>query len=283
MNLMKAFALIGVAALAFLIPAARKSEPTASQATAIRHALTLKETQHRAMYAIAMDNGKTGEDRQAAGCTADAIAPHVLLTAEHCNIDGGNFYLNPTLRDGKLLPDHPLRVSEKYFDHMDHMLLVLPGVRFKYTISYDPATYRAPRQGDRAYFWGNPAMQHDQYREGYMTGTIPAVDGDVDASGPVWMFNISVIGGDSGSAVFSTDGRLITVVTYGVANGMFMGAYPLAFTEEQVRQAEGRGTVVYGPPDPIINIIIVPPASALAPSAPQQPQQPQDNGPHHRF
>jgi S1-C subfamily serine protease len=45
----------------------------------------------------------------------------------------------------------------------------------------------------------------------------------------------SVIGGDSGSAVYSqVDGQLIGIVTYGFDSGQFMGMFPIQFTGEQI-------------------------------------------------
>jgi hypothetical protein len=119
------------------------------------------------------------------------------------------------------------------------------------------------------YFWGNPDLIHDQYREGYMMGKMPTSDdAEIDASGPVYLFAIPVVGGDSGSSVFSKDGRLVMIVTYGIDGGQIMGGYPLEFTTEQVLQAEGKGTVVIAPDTrPIITVPPVAPTTLVPPSS----------------
>jgi len=198
-----------------------------------------KTNEHKSMHAIVMDNGKTGDDHEGAGCTAYAISDHVLLTAEHCNLEGGHLYLDPQKIDGKMDSRFPITVVEKVFDHQDHMLLVVPSVKFKHHIDYDP---RLPVQGEHAYFWGNPQLIRDQYREGVVMGILPAsdVDGDVDATASVYLMQMTVAGGDSGSSIFGEDGRLIAIVTYGIDDGKVVGAYALAFTKAQVHEAESR-------------------------------------------
>ena len=199
----------------------------------------LKSEQHKATHTIILSNEK---DHEAAGCSATAISEHVLLTAEHCNIANAVLYLDQTIKPLQ----HPLEISERYFDHQDHMLIVLPGVSFKNFISYGAC---APlKQEDHYYMWGNPGLLPNQYREGYVTGSIvnPLDDAEVDAVSSFLMLSGPVVGGDSGSAIFSAkDGHLASVLTYGINSGMFAGVYPLAFTSEQLAQAEGRGTFVY--------------------------------------
>ena len=206
---------------------------------AVTAPLTLKSEQHKATHTIILSNEK---DHEAAGCSATAISEHVLLTAEHCNIANAVLYLDQTVKPLQ----HPLEISERYFDHQDHMLIVLPGVSFKNFISYGAC---APlKQEDHYYMWGNPGLLPNKYREGYVTGSIvnPLDDAEIDAVSSFLMLSGPVVGGDSGSAIFSAkDGHLASVLTYGINSGMFAGVYPLAFTSEQLAQAEGRGTFVY--------------------------------------
>src|ERR1019366_2049869 len=127
---------------------------------------------------------------------------------------------------------------------------------FKNFISYVAG---APlKQEDHYYMWGNPGLLPDQYREGYVTGSIvnPLDGAEVDAVSSFLMLSGPVVGGDSGSAIFSAkDGHLASVLTYGIGGGMFAGAYPLAFTSEQLAQAEGHGTFVYVQDTrPVVNV-----------------------------
>lgn len=212
---------------------------------------TLKDEQHRATLTIIV-----AFDGKRAGCSATAIAPHVVLTAQHCDIDGGTLYFNqdtPPYQRGQT-------VTEKYFDKNDHMLMVVPGVEFKHFVRYDAGKIRSARQGEYVYLWGNPALLMDQYREGYATGTVNfRVNGDVNAEGPFTMLAVPIVGGDSGSAVFSgVDGQLVGITTWGIAGGKFLGSYPLQFTQSQIDQAVGQGNFVYLP-EPIKSAAKAPP------------------------
>jgi hypothetical protein len=204
---------------------------------------TLKAEQHKATLTIIITNGES----EHAGCSATAIAPHVILTAEHCDIENGTLYLNQNQKPFTM----GLEVKEKYYDNNDHMLLVVPGAEFKHFAKYNASEVRTAKQGEHIYFYGNPNLIKDQYREGYASGTMHFNIGPEDklnAAGPFTMFAVSVVGGDSGSAIFSdVDGQLIGITTWGLAEGKFLGSYPLQFTQDQINQAEGLGNFVYVP------------------------------------
>jgi len=204
----------------------------------------VKAEQHKSTLTIVMINPDNPE--QGAGCSATAVAPHVILTAEHCNVENGLLYLNQNSRPFTM----GLEVKEKYFDKNDHMLLVVPGVKFKHFVDYDASKVRTAIQGEHIYFYGNPDLMMDQYREGYASGTMNFKNSEeeVNAAGPFTLFAVSLVPGDSGSAVFSeTDGQLIGITTWGIADGKFLGSYPLQFTQAQIDQAEGKGNFVYIP------------------------------------
>lgn len=221
----------------------------------------VKAVQHKATLEIVMLNSA---EHEGAGCSAIAISEHVLLTAQHCDVDDAVIYFNQNKRpftNGRV-------VTEKYFDDNDHMLLVVPSVSFKYTISYDASKVRKMKQGEHLYLWGNPALLMDQYREVYATGKVTLPSGDeVNAAGEFEMISGPVVGGDSGSAIFSAeDGQLVGITTWGMFGGMFLGSYPLQFTQEQVDQAEGKGTFVYLPDTrPQITVIQSAPVIQLPP------------------
>jgi V8-like Glu-specific endopeptidase len=80
-------------------------------------------------------------------------------------------------------------------------------------------------------------MYPPQYRTGYYTGTVKLEDADASKDLDVFLFDLNIIPGDSGSVVYGDGGKLVTLITYGVG-GKFAGAYKMAFTEAQVRQAE---------------------------------------------
>ena len=209
----------------------------------------VKAEQHKATVEIVMAKGREG-----AGCSATAISEHVLLTAQHCDIDDGLLYLNQNSRPFT----NGQTVTEKYYDNNDHMLLVVPSVSFKHFVTYDASKVREITQGEHLYLWGNPSLIMDQYREVYATGSMIA-NGDlpVNADGKFALTSGPVVGGDSGSAIFSeVDGQVVGITTWGMFDGMFIGSYPLRFTQAQVDQAEGKGAFVYLPdtrPQVIVN------------------------------
>lgn len=162
-----------------------------------------------------------------AGCTANAIGPHALLTAQHCDLPGAVLHI-----DG--LPfDFP--VVEKEYDGHDHMILIVGGVTFKDRIGYN---VQPPSMGEHVHLWGNPRGIRDQYREGLYAGQMELQGDDVlvkDA--PVDMFVMSIQPGDSGSAILNDDGQIVGIVTYGVFGGMFGGSYRLQFSKDQIKRA----------------------------------------------
>ena len=208
-----------------------------------------KIEQHKAFHWIAMKGNRPDPEfgmskLNATGCTAYAVAPHVLLTAQHCDIDGGQLYIDPISNPHEdMSVDKSVFIAEKLYDNRDHMLLVVPTVYFKDTVQYDPAKYRPVVQGEHVYFWGNPDWFLDMYREGYAMGIIfsPADEGFAAAPNGslLYIFDMNGNHGDSGSAIFSAkDGRIVSLVTYGLQDGKFIGGYLLQFTSDQVKQAE---------------------------------------------
>jgi hypothetical protein len=194
----------------------------------------LQTAQHKAMHWIVIP-GAAGT----AGCTANAISEHVLITAEHCSIDTGHagvIYIDHSKAEVVAGAAH-FAVTEKYFDNADHVLLVIPGASFADTIPYN---FRAPKNGEHIYFWGNPAGIRDIYREGTKIGKIAHDEVDQNITGDLDLYQLPVIGGDSGSTFFGENGEAVGITTYAVFGGVFMGAYPVLFTPAQIAAAEGK-------------------------------------------
>lgn len=213
-------------------------------AVAISHRklTAIQQNQHRAMHEIVMlQRDENGEVVDGGLCTAYAVGPHTLLTAEHCNAKTDRVYIDPISRaDVKADKAPSYEITARVFDNEDHMLLDIKGDNFKDEIYLSP-NVRLPEQGERTYTWGNPAGIRDQYREGIVAGSEPYqfTDGDVNAVGPtMYIVQTVAIGGDSGSAVFSaTDGAVIGIVTYGFNNGTMMGMFPIKFSGAQIEKA----------------------------------------------
>lgn len=184
-----------------------------------------KPVNHAAMHFIYIANETEG-----GWCTATAIAPHVLLTAEHCDSPNGELTVDSETTTQP--------ITKRIKDNQDHLLLVIPNENFKNYITYDPTTYKVAKQTEHVYFWGNPQGSRDQYREGYMMGTVdtPDFDDDKPIHGTAYVFQMTDAPGDSGAAVYAEDGRLVTVVTGG--NGVTTIGFALKFTAQQVEDAK---------------------------------------------
>lgn len=185
-----------------------------------------------------------GDDKEAGGCTATAIGPHALLTAQHCDVDapdGSEIKIFVDV-DGKprYSTPTPYAIVAKKFDGSDHMILLLSGPTFQDVMPYVTAP---PLQGESVLWWGNPAGVRDMLREGYVMGASPA---PVPPSGAdiqtLWYVDAPSIPGDSGSAVVdATDGHLVCIVTFGINDGEFMGCFALRFTPDQIAAAQAFG------------------------------------------
>ena len=202
----------------------------------------LQVKQHATMHEIVMvDRDKDGKIIGSGLCTAYAVGPHTLLTAEHCNdtkattvyVDGNSIAIHDN-------QEHEYVINSRTLDHEDHMLLDLSGINFTNYLPLSDSV-RLPRQGEHVYFWGCPAGVRDQYHEGVVSGTMPtATLGElgVDATGDtLYIVAVSVVGGDSGSSVYGEDGALIGIVTYGINGGQFAGMFPIQFTQAQINQS----------------------------------------------
>lgn len=191
-----------------------------------------KYEQHKAYHTIILTNAD-----EKSGCTAFAIAPHVLLTAQHCDLMDAVMFVDQP-RSDLIFPTY---IDKKIYDGHDHMLIVALGMNFTHFIQYNPDTYSGPTIGEAVYMWGSPRLIRDQYREGLCTGNtvLPPEDDDLAPGTPVYLFAMPVVGGDSGSAIFASDGRLVSVLTWGIQGGLFAGGYTLAFTVNQVREVKG--------------------------------------------
>ena len=195
---------------------------------------------HRAEHWIVIEN-----DKDAGGCTATAIGPHALLTAQHClvadeDLDGSPIKLFVDW-DGKppYMNFTPYTIMRVELDGSDHAILLLSGPRFKDVAPYATET---PLQSMSVIFWGNPAGVRDQLREGYVMGSAAQPVPEQKAAQQMWYLATPCVGGDSGSAVLDVDtGAIVGLVTYGVNGGEFAGIFALHFTSDQIVKAQQYG------------------------------------------
>ena len=164
--------------------------------------------EHSAPYAVRLEF-------QRGLCSGTVVGKDLILSAAHCfdgnrllRIDGEDAYALEIARDGK---DHVLARVTK---------------RFTRWASMGPL----PEQGDEVSWIGNPAGEFSVYRQGYVARVMPD---ELYIEAPAF-------GGDSGSGLFDSRGRLIGVLSatksWRTLPGLHFDVtivWPLAFTDEQ--------------------------------------------------
>lgn len=122
-------------------------------------------------------------------CSGTAIAADTLITAQHC-LQGGPL---------RTVNGHAVQVIGVGKDKHDTLTLKIKGWAFKHWARTGPLLH----QGDRVRWFGNPAMEPDVYRQGYV----------VRVTKDEVLIDAHAFGGDSGSGIFDDQGRLIGVLT----------------------------------------------------------------------
>ncbi len=122
-------------------------------------------------------------------CSGTAIAADTLITAQHCAKGSPLRAVN----------GQRVKVTGVGRDKRDAMTIRVEGVRFSRWAPLGPPL----KVGDRVRWWGQPARQEFVYREGYVSRV---------TANEVWI-DAQVFGGDSGSGIFDSRGRLTGVLT----------------------------------------------------------------------
>lgn len=201
-----------------------------------------KSLQRRASHMIIFDvhrmNELGQEETGKALCSASALGKYALITANHCDVG------ETALRVDKELVDRP--VLGRINDGEDHVILLVGGPAFKDTMGafYSPDTYKMDKVGKEIFLYGDGAgIYPPAFRQGRMMGSVTIPEKDIDSmlikDPTVYLIDVNIIGGDSGSAIYDRrSGNLVTLVTYGMAGGKFCGAYILAFKQADIDRAE---------------------------------------------
>jgi Trypsin len=223
-------ALLVVAAL-FVSVGCTKSQPVTPQ----------QKAEHLVMFYES--DGKT----LSGSCTATAIGPAAFMTAEHCN-DGDEPYeiVSFDMSTRKL---HLLAVTS---DGRDHVIYLLTESVFSNIVDVVPGPYNL-KEGSNVHIYGCGGRKYPcVLKEGALTGINYQISA-VDELSQYANYSISVIDGDSGSAIFSDDGKIVALVTYSIThssdrmwdkfkswvyktnyNEQSTGAFTLNFTEKQL-------------------------------------------------
>lgn len=140
-------------------------------------------------------------------CSATAVGPNLLLTAEHCLAEG-ILTINGTAT----------AVLALEVDGADHALLKVTTT-FPSWATVGPW----PSVGAAIEYTGNPEQFRKLYRRGYVSGEYEGA----------YVLDINTSHGDSGSGLFS-GGQLVGVISAITRGGIrFAAAFPLKFSPEQ--------------------------------------------------
>lgn len=152
-------------------------------------------------------------------CSSAAVGAHTLITAAHCVI--GDDRLKMDGKDAVIL--------KAIYDHNDHALLIEDGVTFT---NWSELESRAPADNEAVEFGGWPGHAKEAvHRFGFYTGTEQEPDKDVTLD--KWV--LPVFPGDSGSAMFDADGKIMAVVSLADRSANAY-TFRLQFTPDQLAQ-----------------------------------------------
>lgn len=150
-------------------------------------------------------------------CSSTAVGPHTLLTAAHCIVGTGKIRI-----DGE-----DAKIVQTLYDEQDHVLIVEDGVTFADTKQIEQSV---PVAGEKVYIWGWPGeAQAPVYRQGVFEKT------EDDPDGMLFVWQLPVFNGDSGSGMISDNGKVIAVVSIGNKSAE-CGSFLLQFSPDQLKQ-----------------------------------------------
>ncbi|HEY6766636.1 MAG TPA: hypothetical protein VI386_17895 [Candidatus Sulfotelmatobacter sp.] len=175
----------------------------------------------------------TAGGREDGLCTATAIGPHAFMTAAHCNdSDEPNKIVEFDYSTQKI---HLLAGAK---DGRDHVIYLIDGPAFQNTVDVQFAVKPAGAK-EKVYIYGcGGGIFPPRLLSGIANRFRQASDSsDVDAHQHLRYYTIPVIPGDSGSAIFGEDGRILSLVAYRHYDGTSSG-FELAFTKEQLAVAK---------------------------------------------
>jgi Trypsin-like peptidase domain len=197
------------------------------------HANHIASLEAKASHMIVFEN--SDGDPQS-GCTATAVGPHALMTADHCNDDDK---LKTVQLDMGVRKYH---IVDKMHDKRDHVIYLVDGPEFKNTVRISTSV---PSVNDPVYLIGSGGGTFPgEYKQGVVLDEYDPSDVDSDA-GMVYA-SIPGIPGDSGAAIYAQDGTIVGLLTYGFSEKTFYGRrelseiafFQLDFSSKQIAKAE---------------------------------------------
>jgi Trypsin len=198
--------------------------------------------QQKSTHLIRFVSVSESGDREDDGvCTATAVGPHVVLTAEHCFDEKKDKVVLLDLST----KEHIVLASTK--DGRDHVMIGISGAPFQNYVDLGEVTGKSV-SWQHVYMYG---CGEGNYPPRLLTGQqVPGFDSasEIDQADDVQKFILPVVPGDSGSAIWSDDGKLVAIVTYGHSGSKEHAAvgFGLNFSPMQIAVAlnEGAGETI---------------------------------------
>jgi hypothetical protein len=188
--------------------------------------------QRKATHLISyVEVSKEGYTKEKSYCTGTAVGPHAILTAVHCDEGETDIIrLDLTMR-----LYHIVGIAT---DGRDHIIYHIDGPALK---NYITLKQREAVLGETVTSYGNGGPDYPQHT--YFGKVIKEPNGgdtsEIDAADGTHLFSLQVVPGDSGSAVYGTDGDVVAIVTYGNEQATSAAGFALAFTPkvlEEIKQ-----------------------------------------------
>lgn len=173
------------------------------------------EQQHAATHKIGIRD--VTDPTMHGHCSATAVGPHSLLTAQHCFTDSNVLYVDNN-------PD-PAHIVLALIDGNDHVIYVVD----RDFADWVPVTQRPLVVGEHVHLWGAPGKSDDVYRIGYFDKLDPVED----VAATLQIFVLPIFAGDSGAGVFDEQGNVVAVTSLGDRSA-HDACFPLAFTPAQL-------------------------------------------------
>ncbi len=183
-------------------------------------------------------------------CTGTAIGPHAILTATHCDDDRSSNVINLDLST------HKYHIQKFLTDDRDHDIYLIDGSPLRNIVTY---AVRTAVRTERVFLYGHgegtyPSRRLDGLAQDYFYDP-----SDVDEDQGEVQFTLHVIPGDSGSAVFGMDGKIVGITTYSYSYKKSTSVdFAPSFTPRQIAEA-----LTYEPSDKKLPAISKPPCSLL--------------------
>lgn len=188
-----------------------------------------------------MLNFQTANNKDFGECTGTAVGPHAILTAEHCN----DRY---TGKGTQILLDESMRhyhILGAIGDNQDHVIFLLDGPPLKNFVDISKLVDVAPpRPGEHLVIYGDGMREFPPKRRDGKVDLLEQEEdsSDVDADLGMTYYTMEVIPGDSGSAVFGEDGRIVGIITYSTEctthHSEGSAGFPLAYSRQALEQIQ---------------------------------------------